>query len=230
MSSLLPLKVPALVAAIISEHIAWTSPNPAPSEKESEKFGKKDPVGFFSTVGPRIGMASGWLTHGGETLAILARMMDSPLGSAQWIGRLRIHPAFVLGAALVVFGGAVRKACYNTMGHYFTYQLALVKDHKLVTWGPYSVVRHPSYVGALAVSTGQLLMQFAPGSMLVESGALDSPTGKAIAGFWVAYVLFSMMTVIKRVPKEDEVMRKEFGEQWIEWSKRTRYALVPFIY
>ncbi|KAL7284868.1 hypothetical protein ACG7TL_002181 [Trametes sanguinea] len=230
MSSLVTLKVPALAAAIISEHVAWTSPNPAPSEKEAEKFGKKDPVSFFSTIGPRIGMASGWLTHGGEILAILARIMDLPLGSPSWIGRLRIHPAFVLGAALAIFGGAVRKACYRTMGHYFTYQLALVNDHKLVTWGPYSVVRHPSYIGALAVSTGQLLMQFAPGSMLVESGVLNSSIGKAMTGVWVAYVVFSMMIVVKRVPKEDAVMRKEFGEQWDEWAKRTRYALAPFVY
>ncbi|KAI9068221.1 hypothetical protein FKP32DRAFT_1562179 [Trametes sanguinea] len=231
MLSLVALKIPALAAAIISERIAWTPPTPAPSEKEAENFGAKDPVSFFSTIGPRIGKMCGWLTHGGEILAILARAMESPLvASSPWIGRLRLHPAFVLGAALVVFGGTVRKACYDTMGNYFTYQLALVHDHKLVTWGPYSVVRHPSYTGALAVSIGQLLMQFAPGSMLVESGALESAAGRAVAGAWVVYVLFSLMIVVRRVGKEDVVMRKEFGEQWDEWARRTRYALVPFVY
>ncbi|KAF8961634.1 hypothetical protein BDZ97DRAFT_1733622, partial [Flammula alnicola] len=81
-----------------------------------------------------------------------------------------LSPVTLASAVLVGFGAALRYLCYREMGRHFTYSIILVENHKLVTTGPYSVVRHPSYTGATCVYIGVFLWHFAPGSWLRESG------------------------------------------------------------
>ena len=49
------------------------------------------------------------------------------------------------------------------MGSHFTFELTLQKDHKLVTSGPYRIVRHPSYIGIYAFYLGSDLVYLVPG-------------------------------------------------------------------
>jgi protein-S-isoprenylcysteine O-methyltransferase Ste14 len=37
-------------------------------------------------------------------------------------------------------------------------------------------------------------------------------------------------SLLNRMPKEDEVMHKEFGKQWEKWAKDVPYKLVPYVY
>ena len=57
--------------------------------------------------------------------------------------------AFVLGCLTTAASGTLRLACYKTLGSLFTFELTLRSDHRLVTRGPYSFVRHPSYSGVV---------------------------------------------------------------------------------
>ncbi|KAF9238462.1 hypothetical protein BU15DRAFT_62440 [Melanogaster broomeanus] len=54
-----------------------------------------------------------------------------------------LNPAFLAGSILNIAGGLLRIHCYRVLGRMFTFELSIRKDHKLVTSGPYSVVRHP---------------------------------------------------------------------------------------
>ena len=67
-----------------------------------------------------------------------------------------IYPSlgFVVGSMLTAAGGLLRLWCYQTLGRFFTWDLAVRKDHKLVTIGPYSIVRHPSYLGGTMMGVG----------------------------------------------------------------------------
>ena len=82
-------------------------------------------------------------------------------------------PAFLLGWSLAVSGALLRMWCYHILGPQYTFQRAVIKEHKLVTSGPYRVVRHPAYTGFIMHAAGLFTAQFCPGSWAWESGVLD---------------------------------------------------------
>ena len=174
-----------------------------------------------------------------EIAAILAHEYPSSLSSdilstlfkdSSSVNRLQPTVAWGVGFALLTLGSALRKVCYMTLGRMFTFQLAVVKEHKLITSGPYAVVRHPAYTGFFMATTGLLMVQLVPGTYLAESGIFDRRWTKVVAGAWVIWVLLLQLSVVKRIAKEDEVLRKEFGKEWDEWARRTPYRLVPYVY
>ncbi|KAI1790994.1 hypothetical protein LXA43DRAFT_1013980 [Ganoderma leucocontextum] len=120
---------------------------------------------------------------------------------------------------------------YDALGRLFTYELAVLEGHRLQTSGPYAIVRHPSYTALLAATVGILVIHFSPGSYLFESGALQAQAGVAVmAGVWGLLVANFSRVTLMRIPREDAVMKREFGKEWDEWAKKTPYKLIPFIY
>lgn len=68
-----------------------------------------------------------------------------------------IHPAALAAwAGLVVIwcGVALGFAAFHTLGRYFTFTVQTSPDQPVVTTGPYRVVRHPGYAGALLAVAG----------------------------------------------------------------------------
>jgi protein-S-isoprenylcysteine O-methyltransferase Ste14 len=96
--------------------------------------------------------------------------------------------------------------CYRAPGFEFTVR----EGHKLVTSGPYSIVRHPSYTGGLIGLSGAFLCQSTEGSWMREGGVLQTSFGKSFVGFWVFMEIWRRGYAVKRASQEDEVM-KEFG-------------------
>ena len=144
--------------------------------------------------------------------------------------KLRLSPLFLLGFTLLVVGATMRQVCYDTLGTFFTFQLALFKEHKLVTWGPYGVVRHPSYSGLILGIAGIASVGLGPGSYLYESGMLANPLVAGSAAAWTLWWISVTGAVVRRVSTEDEVLKNRFGQEWEEWAKRTPYKLVPYLY
>ena len=148
------------------------------------------------------------------------RPADSALG-------VRLTMSFLIGAAMCAVGGVMRILCYRALGRHFTFELSLRKDHKLVTDGPYGVVRHPSYTALIMVTVGTLLCLTGQGSWLAESGILSTLIGRLLVAMWAAEVAWIPVVMIMRVGTEDEILRKEFKEEWEVWSRRTPYKLIP---
>ncbi|KAI0325255.1 ICMT-domain-containing protein [Cubamyces sp. BRFM 1775] len=239
MAALLYFKVPALAASMIAEYISYKSPNPPPKKEETEKYNGGDVISHIATVASQLALAFAWSTHAVEIVSILAKdahtptssaLLSSLLARASAVKPLSVHPAFVTGFSILLAGAVIRKLCYRTLGRFFTFQLSLLKEHKLVTWGPYAVVRHPSYTGMVMSIVGMLTTQLAPGGWICKSGVLDTWVGKGVIGGWTAFLAFMIVGTVRRVPKEDAVLKKEFGEQWDEWKKKTPYALIPYVY
>jgi protein-S-isoprenylcysteine O-methyltransferase Ste14 len=64
---------------------------------------------------------------------------------------------FALGLALGVAGVAFRWYAIKTLGRFFTMRVTTSADQTVVDTGPYRLIRHPSYTGALMTVVGVLL-------------------------------------------------------------------------
>lgn len=56
--------------------------------------------------------------------------------------------AFWGGLALIVIGFAIRLTAIFTLRRFFTVDVAIANDHKVIDHGLYGIVRHPSYAGS----------------------------------------------------------------------------------
>ena len=174
-----------------------------------------------------------------EVLSIAAGMVQgfqssSPAKSIiDWTGcqDIRSTSTFFLGWALLTVGVLIRVTCYREMGKHFTFEITIRKDHRLVTSGPYSVVRHPAYSAVCLIAAGTALCLLGPGSWLLECGVLNNWVGKAFVLIWLSDLIYPpFVMVVLRIKAEDEILKKTFGREWEEWARRTPYALIPGIY
>ncbi|KAM6494539.1 hypothetical protein JOM56_010900 [Amanita muscaria] len=118
----------------------------------------------------------------------------------------------------MAMGGAyIRHRCYEAMGSMFTIEVSVRKDHKLITHGPYGVVRHPSYTGTFLAAPGGMLWHFTRGSFFRESTTwVAKPLG--VVAFAILISAFFILPF--RIKKEDELMKEQFGDEWEEWAKK----------
>ena len=158
---------------------------------------------------------------------ILAFLVRGPVDK---ILNVRITPWWLAGCTLMLCGASLRLWCYRALGRLFTYELTVKKDHTLVTSGPYAVVRHPAYTGVLPLSVGALTLHFSPGSWYRECIGWDTVWSKMFTVLWGAEMLGISLMLLLRVNMEDEVLRKEFGQTWDAYARKTPYKLIPFVY
>ena len=145
--------------------------------------------------------------------------------------RIRLTPSFAIGWILLMAGALLRRACYREMGKHLTFEITIHKDHRLVTSGPYSFVRHPSYLAVCMVAAGSMLCFFGSGSWLMECGALASGIGQAFGFLWIVDMAFvPAVMLLSRVRIEDGMLKNTFGKEWEKWAKQTPYAVIPGVF
>jgi protein-S-isoprenylcysteine O-methyltransferase Ste14 len=147
---------------------------------------------------------------------------------------------------LALSGGAFRLWAFQTLGRHFTFELALLKNHELITKGPYAIVRHPSYTGLLALMWGTTVVIGSRGTWtreVVFADLIDAALGRG-AGAWstwstwlrifagasIAGQLLTAAGMMARTKTEDRMLKREFGKRWDEWAKRTPWKLLPGLY
>ncbi|KAI0647050.1 hypothetical protein C8Q79DRAFT_1009198 [Trametes meyenii] len=233
------LKVPVLLSQAVCTYHGMKPPTPKAQPKEQARFAKSDFLGRLWTPDVMVNLAvllratlCGLAVV--EAAAVVAETTPSHLPiiitSPSNPTSLSVTPIFLVGGVLAVAGGLIRIACHRTLGKFFTWQMSVQDDHKLVTTGPYAVVRHPSYSGWLLLVAGNVLALLSPGSYYVENGLLDSTFGRVAAGTVVGYLTFITYVLCSRIRKEDEVLCREFGSEWQAWARKTPFKLIPFIY
>jgi protein-S-isoprenylcysteine O-methyltransferase Ste14 len=118
--------------------------------------------------------------------------------------------ALVVAAAAVALAWTGSLFAYwaqRTLGKEWSYTARLLEGHRLVTAGPYAIVRHPIY-------TSMLVMWIA--------------TALAVARPWgIALGIVPMVWgTLVRVNIEDGLLRQAFGPAYEEWKKETP-AMIP---
>jgi protein-S-isoprenylcysteine O-methyltransferase Ste14 len=97
----------------------------------------------------------------------------------------------------------------RTLGKQWSLAARVLEGHKLITRGPYSVVRNPIYTGMFG--------------MLLATGLVISHW----IGPLIAIVVFAVGTAI-RVRSEEKLLRETFGEEFEAYARMVP-AVVPFL-
>jgi protein-S-isoprenylcysteine O-methyltransferase Ste14 len=100
--------------------------------------------------------------------------------------------SFLVASAIALFSAYTRYICYKTLGRLFTYEVSILPNHKLITSGPYAIVRHPSYVSAAIYTFALAAVFVSPGTysgeclfkqvLSIFSDAIASTGNRAIVG------------------------------------------------
>lgn len=136
---------------------------------------------------------------------------------------------FTAGAALTVAGGALRLWCYHTLGTLFNFVVHIADDHHLVMSGPYGLVRHPSYTAVAMILAGLAMMGFAPAGYM-DQCALTSTRAMPFIRLWQAAITFTVISLFRRGPQEDKLLRETFGEEWEDYRRAVPRMFVPYIW
>jgi len=126
----------------------------------------------------------------------LATLPDSQL--VRWPGVVLA----AIGYALIFLSGLF-------LGRQYSAEVTIQENHKLITAGPYRLIRHPRYLGVLLVTLGVSLV-------------LRAWAGLALAPFVLGLFLW-------RIADEEALMEREFGDEWQAYCRRS-WRLLPYIY
>lgn len=125
-------------------------------------------------------------------------------------GSIQFNFLSVLGIVLLVAGIVFRALSVKTLGKHFTATVQIKEDHQLITSGPYSVVRHPSYLGAwIAIIGCAVFLHSIAGTLL------------AVFGMFYAYYV--------RISVEEDALVDTFGEKYKAYQK-SKARLIPFLW
>jgi protein-S-isoprenylcysteine O-methyltransferase Ste14 len=149
---------------------------------------------------------------GGWLLAVIAVVILRLFGSGQadFLRHLDYwQPVLaVTGAVIAIAATALLLWARWTLGAMWASVPVLQEQHRLVTHGPYGIVRHPIYTGLLGLAFGATLT-FGFGSRLL-------------------LLAFVTVLVLRRVYVEDRLMAGEFGGQYDAYRARVP-ALFPSV-
>ena len=121
-----------------------------------------------------------------------------------------ISVLFLIGLIMCIAGSYLRTKAKHQLGEFFTYQLGVTEDQKLITNGVYSYVMHPSYLGIFLLYLG------------------ISISHQSIVSFISCNVLIAS-AIIVRIHKEEALLSKHFGTEF-ELYRKNRCRMVPFVY
>lgn len=118
--------------------------------------------------------------------------------------------ALLVALPLLWVGIGFRLWAIHTLGRFFRGVVHVQADHEVVRDGPYRVLRHPSYTGALVAVLGLGL------------------TFQNVASF-VLYVACATAAVLYRIRVEETVLLSALGEDYRSYAEQTA-RLVPHVW
>ncbi|MCX6820447.1 MAG: isoprenylcysteine carboxylmethyltransferase family protein [Candidatus Aenigmarchaeota archaeon] len=117
-------------------------------------------------------------------------------------------PLVIISDMMVLLGFMIVALVFRE-NSYASRIIQVEKDQKLITTGPYSIVRHPMYLGVL------LAMLFTP---------------LALGSYWglVAFAPTAIIVALRTLNEEKVMMRKLPGYR--AYARKVRYRIVPFVW
>jgi protein-S-isoprenylcysteine O-methyltransferase len=120
------------------------------------------------------------------------------------------HGLYLIGLGLFLCGVMLRWYSIWYLGRYFTVDVAIAQEHRVINAGPYRLIRHPSYTGALMAFLG---FGFCLGNWLSILCLMTPIVG---AFMW-------------RIHVEEHALTEALGDDYRAYMGRTK-RLIPLIY
>lgn len=115
-----------------------------------------------------------------------------------------------VGLSFVLLGVILRLIIIKSLGKFFTVDVTIRENHQLKKDGIYKYLRHPSYAASLI-------------SFLGMGIALNN---------WFSLLIIVVPVFCAfayRIKVEEEALIQQFGNEYIEYKKRTK-GLIPFVW
>ena len=114
-----------------------------------------------------------------------------------------------IGLVLTILGMGVEFSTQLYLGRNYSTLLNIREEHSLITAGPYRYIRHPMYTALITTGVGLAFLS---------------------ANWYFALpFIVTIIVIILRIRKEEEIMIDEFGEEYIQYMKRTK-RFIPFLF
>ena len=201
--SLLPLIYtnPAAAGIFLAACLVWNVPEMIGAFKQTAKVSRKEAsVQDRGSVAILIGLQ--WI---GLALNFLLVWLF-PAAAITW----HRTTLFGIGVALIPLGIALRWYAIWTLGGYFTRDVAVSADQKVVQNGPYRSIRHPAY-------SGTFLTMLGVGLAMTNWASL------------VTLLVCVFLGHLYRVRVEEKVLIQTIGQQYVEYMHRTR-RFIPLVF
>jgi protein-S-isoprenylcysteine O-methyltransferase len=145
----------------------------------------------------------------GSALGIFVAMIVTQLAAVIDFGlhQSEYPAALITGAAIAAAGLTLRLWAIRTLGRFFTSAVRVVGGQSVVSAGPYRVLRHPSYTGALLTALGTAV-------------ALESVVGAALV------LALCVPAYLYRIATEEKALIAELGDTYAAYRRGT-WGLVP---
>ena len=121
-----------------------------------------------------------------------------------------MRAALVAGLAIFWAGLLFRVWSISVLGEAFRTTVEVDAGQRLVESGPYRFVRHPSYTGVIAMTTGFGIL----------------------TGTWPAFliaIICPTIVILRRIRVEERVLADTFGESYRAYAQRT-WRLLPGVW
>jgi len=115
-----------------------------------------------------------------------------------------------IGVAMILIGGLIRIYARKELDRFFSFEVIVQKDHKLVKKGLYKYVRHPMYLGMLFIFFGLAI------SLYSFYGVL-------------ALIVFYIPALLYRISAEEGILIKEFDKEYLNYMDKTK-KIIPKVY
>ncbi len=152
------------------------------------------------------------------TLRLLLLTVYACIGIAVWLSYRDLwampatwqRPLAIAGCALMATGMPLRWWSVRTLAQFFTIDVAIREGHRIIRSGPYRLLRHPSYTGALMTFWG---------------------FGLAL-GHWSSLLVVALpitAALLWRIRIEERVLADAFPVDYPAYARETK-RLIPYLW
>ncbi|RDY70704.1 methyltransferase family protein [Halobacillus sp. SY10] len=142
--------------------------------------------------------------------AVVVTLVFSLLMQEWDIGIIYYRGVWWIGLVVYAIGVGLRYWGILHLKDQFTRNVSVQEGDRLVSSGPYRLLRHPLYTGLLFIIIG-----------------FCSGLGNLYAALLCG--IFMTIALLHRIKLEEAMLVEQHGERYRKWC-RSRYRLIPFVY